>query len=269
MLPFAIATSPLWAQAHGGAVPKSLIEGESPGQHGPRKPYGPRSGQIGGKSISDVKTFMSNNWSGYAVIGSDFTQVRGSWIVPAVDCSGAANSSVSFWVGIDGWSSSTVEQTGTDSDCDGLTPTYYAWYQFYPRLGVTIASVSVKPGDQMSASVYYDGAKFFIEMTNQSTGESYGTSWEVPGAERNSAEWIAELNGSYGLADFGTVPFGVDFTGVNETNTAADSTASGPIGAFEKQVQESVMVSDRNVLLASPSSISADGTSFTVTWMSR
>jgi hypothetical protein len=259
---FLIATSPAWAQLAGE---NAAISVKSQRQHGPRKPVGSQHGRV----VGDTRVFDSNNWAGYAVIGSAFTQVRGSWIVPSVDCSGAANSSVSFWIGIDGWSSSTVEQTGTDSDCDGFTPTYYAWYQFYPHQGVTIASVPVKPADTMSAEVYYDGSKFFANMTNQSTGESYGTSWEVPGAERNSAEWIAELNGSYGLADFGAVSFGVDFTDVNETNTATDSTTSGPIHAFEKQVQESVMVSDQNVLLAAPSTISPDGTSFSVTWESR
>jgi hypothetical protein len=224
---------------------------------------------VPGQTEGDTRIFMSDNWSGYAVIGSEFTQVRGSWIVPSVDCSGGANSSVSFWVGLDGWNSPTVEQTGTDSDCDGLTPTYYAWYEFAPRQGVTITSVPVKPGDKMSGEVYYDGSRFFVSMTNQTTGESYSTNWDVPGAERTSAEWIAELNGFYGLADFGTVSFGVDYTEVNETNTATDSTTSGPISSFEKQVQESILVNDQNALLASPSQISPDGTSFTVTWKAK
>ena len=38
----------------------------------------------------------------------------------------------SFWVGIDGYSSSSVEQLGTDSDCAGNTPDYYAWWEMYP-----------------------------------------------------------------------------------------------------------------------------------------
>src|SRR5580700_4003897 len=65
----------------------------------------------------------STNWSGYAVTtatGSTFTNVNGSWIVPTANCSssGVQTAASSFWIGIDGFNSSTVEQIGTDSDCD-------------------------------------------------------------------------------------------------------------------------------------------------------
>src|SRR5579884_4318905 len=72
----------------------------------------------------------STNWSGYAVTGNRFTSVSASWTEPAVTCSGTAYSS--FWVGLDGDTSNTVEQTGTDADCSGSTPQYYAWYEMYP-----------------------------------------------------------------------------------------------------------------------------------------
>jgi len=57
----------------------------------------------------------SSNWSGYAVTAgrSTVTDVKGSWIVPPVSCSGS-NQYASLWVGIDGYNSSTVEQIGTD-----------------------------------------------------------------------------------------------------------------------------------------------------------
>src|ERR1700733_3657591 len=63
----------------------------------------------------------STNWSGYATEtnlnspqSGAFTAVSGSWTVPSVIGSGNAYSSI--WVGLDGYSSSTVEQIGTDSD---------------------------------------------------------------------------------------------------------------------------------------------------------
>jgi hypothetical protein len=60
-----------------------------------------------------------------AVTGSkaSVTDVTGSWTVPAVDCTspnGTPNGYSSFWVGIDGYGSNTVEQIGTDSDCVSL-----------------------------------------------------------------------------------------------------------------------------------------------------
>jgi hypothetical protein len=87
----------------------------------------------------DQQQWESTNWSGYAVTGPNgsVTDVKASWKVPLVTCpTNTANGSggyAAFWVGIDGWSSSTVEQIGTDSDCVSLsgapyTPTYYAWF---------------------------------------------------------------------------------------------------------------------------------------------
>src|SRR5438105_3519625 len=77
----------------------------------------------------------STNWAGYAVTGAagSVSNVRGSWIVPAATCAAGETSYSSFWVGIDGFNSGSVEQTGTDSDCRNGVPTYYAWTEFYPK----------------------------------------------------------------------------------------------------------------------------------------
>jgi hypothetical protein len=88
------------------------------------------------------------------VLGSSFTSVYGVWVVPSVICTGVKETQyASFWVGIDGYSSNSVEQIGTDSDCDGSTPSYYAWYEFYPAGSFNIDSVPVNPGNVISASV--------------------------------------------------------------------------------------------------------------------
>jgi hypothetical protein len=265
-----LAAVPLWAQvsgevASGGMLPSPAMTdvGGTLHIHAPRRAVGPAPGHARGNSI-----WESSNWSGYAVVGSGFTQARGSWVVPAVDCTVTRDASVSFWVGIDGWNNDTVEQTGTDSDCDGGQPKYYAWYEFAPKAGVTITSVPVSAGDTMAAEVDYDGSEFTITTTNQSTGASYSFSAEFPEAKRESAEWIAEMNGSV-LSDFGTVHFGPDFTGAMNSNSATDATTSGPIGAFEKRVQASVMVAGKDVDEAVPSFLSLDGTSFTVSWWGK
>ena len=56
--------------------------------------------------------------------------VAGSWVVPTV--STKTNGYSSVWVGIDGYSSSTVEQIGTEEDVVNGKATYYAWYEMYP-----------------------------------------------------------------------------------------------------------------------------------------
>lgn len=217
----------------------------------------------------------SENWSGYAVTGSSFKLAAGSWTVPSVDCSKTPNTYAAFWVGIDGYSSNTVEQTGTDSDCVGSSPSYYAWYEFYPAGSVLISSITVAPGDQMGAEVTYSGTEFTIGIKNFTTGKVYQKKSTVAGAQRSSAEWIAEApcctssGGILPLADFGTVDFGQDYTDIKPTNDATDSSTSGPISKFGSAVNSITMVSSSDALEAVPSALSSDGTSFTVAWESE
>jgi hypothetical protein len=244
----------------------------APRQHAPRKVYNGGNPRVKG----NVTVEDSTNWSGYAVEGTSFTKTEASWTVPTADCSKTPNTYAAFWTGLDGWTSDTVEQTGTDSDCDGSSPSYYAWYEFYPNPSYLISSITVAPGDQMSASVTYSGSKFTITITNETTGKSYSKSSKVSGAKRSSAEWIAEApcctnsGGILPLSDFGTVDFGDDYTGVSGTNDATDSSTSGDIGAFGSNVYESIMVNGTSgANEAVPSGLSSDGTSFTVQWDSE
>ena len=265
-----LAASPALAQVASAPV-SAATPAISPRQHAPRKVAGLRPDRV----IDNVTVSDSTNWSGYAVTGSSFTQAKGSWIVPSVNCTTTPNTYAAFWVGIDGWTSSTVEQTGTDSDCNGTTPSYYSWYEFYPKFSYLISSVSVAPGHHMSAEVSYSGTEFTATITNETTGQSFSISSKVNRAKRSSAEWIAEApcctngGGILPLSDFGTVDFGEDYTGISDTNYATDSSVSGPISAFGAGVNESIMVSSSGADEAVPSSLSSDGSSFTVAWKSE
>ena len=73
----------------------------------------------------------STNWSGYAGTTGTYTSVSASWTQPAGICS-RGDQYAAFWVGLDGYTSSTVEQTGSEVDCVGRTAQYYAWYEMYP-----------------------------------------------------------------------------------------------------------------------------------------
>src|SRR5215467_12494301 len=108
------------------------------------------------------KNGTSTNWSGYAVETSlaspqrgAVTDVKGQWTVPAVQC-GSAQTYSSAWVGIDGYSSNSVEQTGTDSDCSNGSGVYYAWYEMYPHPSQRI-SMAINPGNVISAEVAFAG----------------------------------------------------------------------------------------------------------------
>lgn len=222
----------------------------------------------------------SENWSGYAVTGTpdSVTDAKGSWTVPTVTCNGSRHSPSaysSFWVGIDGYSSNTVEQTGTDSDCSNGQPTYYAWYEFYPNPSFEVTSLTIRPGDTISAEVSYSSGEFTITITDVTTGKSFSKSSQVPSAQRSSAEWIAEAPSSctrrgcevLPLADFGTVDFGQDYTPVTSTCYATVNGTAAAIGSFGANVSEITMVSSSGAQEAVPSAFSAaDGSSFSIIW---
>ncbi|HTT87825.1 MAG TPA: G1 family glutamic endopeptidase, partial [Acidimicrobiales bacterium] len=121
----------------------------------------------------------STNWSGYAVTyasgGNLFSTVSGSWAVPAVSCPNKPQESA-FWVGIDGFqsTSTTVEQVGTDSDCVKGTkkhpggPSYYAWWELYPSPTITIptSNYPVVPGDTINAEVSRSGSTYTLSIAD-------------------------------------------------------------------------------------------------------
>jgi len=218
----------------------------------------------------------STNWSGYVVTGptGSISDVTGSWVVPPVSCAAGETSAAPFWIGIDGYSSPTVEQIGTDSDCQNGVPTYFAWIELFPLPSLIIRSVPVVPGDVISAEVKYDAssARFEVAIANVTRGGTFAVATRFPG-QRTSAEWIGEAPAAVGegilpLANFGTVNYGVDFTGVNWTCAATVNGITGGIAAFGTAVQDITMVSQSQAVKAQPSGLSPDGTSFSITWAS-
>jgi hypothetical protein len=200
-----------------------------------------------------ITNSTSTNWSGYAVTGSRFTSVSAQWTEPTVSCSGTAYSS--FWVGLDGDTSNTVEQTGTDADCSGSTPQYYAWYEMYPKFPVNLKG-TVRPGDHLSASVTTDGSgRFTLTITDSTQGWTNTTNARLKSAKLASAEVIAEAPSSSGgvlpLANFGTVSF-------------SGAKANGSLLTSSTPHLDPITMQSGSTVKAQPSSISNG--SFSVAW---
>lgn len=232
------------------------------------------------KILAGTSSGISTNWAGYALDSpvASVTDVKGSWVVPGVSCVRGKAQYSSFWTGIDGDRSNTVEQIGTDSDCNNGKGTYYAWYEFYPNPS-HLVPVPVSPGDKISAEVSYGTVSglFTVSITNLRTGKNFSTSSAVSGAQRNSAEWIAEAPSSFfgilPLANFGIAKYGFDYTGDINTNFATINGANGNISSFSPStsvnVNEITMVNNFGTAVkAQPSGLS-DGTSFLVQWYSK
>ena len=206
----------------------------------------------------------SGGYAGYVVTGSAFTSVKGSWVVPKYHCLKTPNSGSGFAVGFDGYDNSYFEVIGTASNCVGTQYQYYAVYEFSPTDYGFITSVPVKSGD---LEVSYTGSKFKLTITNKTTGKTFSKSAAVPGAPRDSADWIVTTVGGFSnLMDFGTLSSGDDYTTIVDTDWATDSTVSGPISDFGSKLVKLNMVNSANVTLATPSALTTDGSSFTVTW---
>jgi hypothetical protein len=176
--------------------------------------------------IHKLMNSTSSNWSGYAVTGGRFTTVSATWTQPAVNCSVTPTGWSSFWVGLDGDTTNTVEQTGTEADCSSGTAVYSAWYEMYPKFPKNYAD-TVRPGDNFSSSVTTDGrGNFTLTLSDTTRGWSHTTSARLKSAKLGSAEVIAEAPSSSGgvlpLADFGTAGFsGMKVNGATVTSSTA------------------------------------------------
>jgi hypothetical protein len=176
---------------------------------------GAKRGGAASAANGSVTSVTSINWSGYAdaETGSNtVSQVSGNWTVPAVSCLPRPyqnqDAFLANWVGIDGFSDSTVEQLGSATQCFEGVEYYYVWYEMYPAGTVeegTTACINdnvdcPKPGDKISASVTVTAAgsgenNYKLTLTDHTRPqESFSTTQQCAAATctDSSAEWIVE-----------------------------------------------------------------------------
>lgn len=193
---------------------------------------------------------LSGNWSGYVAAPNfstpktgSVTDVSANWTVPTVTGSRHQTAYSAVWVGIDGYfgSSPTVEQVGTAQDIVNGRASYYAWWEMWssgdnmPEQQIT--SMTIQPGDSISASVEYitsgssEGDFALAIIDNSHPNDQLGgyvnpSQYQSPLPTETSAEWIVEAPSSSGgilpLANFGSVTF-----------TGAQATISGTTGPID------------------------------------
>ena len=146
----------------------------------------------GSTTTTTSTTTTSSNWSGYAAETSlnnaasgSVTAVSGTWKVPTATASSSTSTAYSsVWVGIDGYSSSSVEQIGTDSDIVNGQAQYYVWYEMYPSASVNMTSMTISAGDTINASVTYltsgtHAGQFQLTITDASKTNDTFTIYET------------------------------------------------------------------------------------------
>jgi len=198
----------------------------------------------------------NSNWGGYAVTGGTYRSVTGDWIVPSLDCS-VTKGDISFWSGLDGWTSSSVEQIGLDAVCaGGGRIEYNPWVEMYPANSIYFTE-TVKAGDTMTSSVTTDGSgSFTLVLADPTQGWTKTYTKSLASAPLSSAEVIVEAIGSQNIPpcpDFGSIQF-------------SDVTANGTSFASAGTVQ-TTNLERSGVLLTQDGALS--GTAFGVTWLHK
>ena len=212
------------------------------------------------RHIKGLTKVDSNNWSGYTDTGSNYSTVTGKWTEPAVSCT-STTSLAAFWVGIDGFTSSSVEQDGTLAECYGGTAYYYTWWEMYPSNAIQVVGGTLRPGDHISASVVRSGTSYTLKVTDSTrSGDSFTTKQGCSSCANTSAEWIAEApSGSSGIYPL------PNFHSWSETGaTVKSGSKSGVISTFSDD--EITMVDSTGHVEAQPGALNGSGNGFTVTW---
>ena len=223
-----------------------------------------------------ANTNSSSNWFGYnqGTIeqgGQLFNSIAGQWTVPTATqhTAGQAESS-SDWIGIGGGcidagctaTDSTLIQTGTEQDVSSSgAASYDAWYELVPAPEL-ITSMSVNPGDRMSASiaeVVGDTNVWTITLKDLTNGQSFTTT--VPySSSHATAEWIEETPLLIGTnAGVAALP--------NLTSPAFDLATTNGSPANLKSSEELNLIDSNSNVIGAPSASDPDADGFNAcTW---
>ena len=257
--------APTSAVAQAAALAKAEIKKLTIGQPG----SGQRQGIVSPRIISPPghihgqSQVQSTNWSGYADTGSSFSKVSASWSEPSATCSSSTTQLAAFWVGIDGYSSSSVEQDGTMIECYQRRAYQYTWWEMYPTNAVQIVGQTAAAGDAITATVTKSGTSYALTVTDAThTADSFTVTETCSSSScvDSSAEWIAEApsgsSGVYPLANFGS------WTASNASVT--EGTTSGVISSFTDD--EITMINSSGATKALPGALNSSGNGFSVAW---
>jgi len=209
---------------------------------------------------------VSTDWAGYMVTAElekpQVIGVNASWTVPRVGVF-SSDAYSSAWIGIGGQSEKTLIQAGTEHDSINGQEYYSVWYEMLPNDAVRIDSMSISPGDLITASITLvnpNTNQWAIRIHDVTSGQGFYRTFTY-NSSRLSAEWIVERphvnSGVALLANFGTITFTNSYAKVGDN--------VGKIASFP--YSQIIMTSGLSKELASVSPLGEDGASFNVTYL--
>lgn len=215
----------------------------------------------GSSSSPSSTSYTASNWAGYLEVGSTYTAVSGSWVVPNPAGDGKQTTADAAWIGIGGVNTTDLIQVGTEDtvSADGQL-SIAVFYELLPNSPHYPATITVSAGDSISASITeVSNSTWVINIEDNTNGQSYSNTVSYS-STNSSAEWIEEdpsyaSGGLVPFDNFGTVPF-----------SAASVTINGVAESLAASNASSVtMVDSSNHPIAIPSAIGSSGASFSVT----
>lgn len=221
---------------------------------------------------------QSFNWSGYAAFTNKYKPLKGSvssvsghWTVPKLSPS-HHDAYCTCWVGIDGYSNTTVEQIGTQYEWVNGRQDNFAWIAMYPDHTKEIFDFPVSPKDIICGSVSYTGKtsqgqdEFMLRLINYTKQVYTEHLMSTPPVKRTSAEWIVEApstNKILPLAHFSPITFSECIATIKNTSRPIDS-------KYWKHERIYMLTNeDKPTIKANPSNLFFEGKNFTVTWNHR
>jgi hypothetical protein len=236
-----------------------------------------------GAATASADSSNSSNWAGYAAhrSGVRFREVIGAWTQPNATCTAGKASYSSVWVGLGGFSISSpaLEQIGTELDCTASGHVVSsAWYELVPA-GSHTTRLSVAPGDRIRASVTVTGNRVKLVLSDLTRHRSFARTLHDIVLDTTSAEWIVEApSACTSSSECQTLPL-ANFGSTALTGARAIAT-SGHTGAIADRRWTTTRISlaedarrfaagggtGPRPVLAAPSSLTAGGSAFTVSY---
>src|SRR6266567_452205 len=178
-------------------------------------PAGPAAAAV--STIGNIRAVGSRNWAGYAAArkGVKFRKVSATIFVPFLNCAVTPRHTFSSaWVGLDGFSSRTVEQDGISADCAAGRPHYHAWWETFPNPEIATSMV-IHPGAATTETVTFNPrtGKFLMAVRDNTSHHHFAVAHKCAArrCNRSSVEFISEAPGVNGgqssLADYGAESF--------------------------------------------------------------
>jgi hypothetical protein len=219
-------------------------------------------------TVTPVTTTNFSGYIDYAGSGQTFTSVSASWTVPTVTCQPGETAWAAQWPGIG--DVTTVQQDGTETDCENGTPVYWAWYEMYGDAAVnsgyaqalSSTTYPVSAGDVMTGSVSLSGTTWLLSLADATANWNFSIQFSSPpgGLSQGSAEWMVEdpdgcTPQCQTLAQYSPVQF--------TSATATENGQGGPISAF---AATTLQIEQNSTLLSAPAALDATGDGFTDNW---